>query len=303
MVNLPGSYSTLIKKLESNFDRGEVRALLFLFWSEKIGDELAHKFLRLGNFLPAPKDFIAFDDFANALLSGIPHQYVLGKTTFGGLTFGLNNHVLIPRPETEELMYILVEMLTSAQFAIFNPDYSFNHPFRLLDIGTGSGCLPVSLKHHLPNAWSVFACDIDESVLKLAEQNAKLNKTEVEFFRWDALNEPFPKSENYQAIVSNPPYIPEREKSSMESTVLEHEPHLALFVPNDDPLCFYRQISLMAEEKLVPSGILAFEVHYDGAIPVADLLSQRTFTDIEIRKDIQGHDRFVFATKSRKIKD
>ncbi len=208
-----------------------------------------------------------------------PIQYIIGETEFYGLPFKVNTHTLIPRPETEEL----VEWILSG----FPPSGARG----ILDIGTGSGCIAISLAKNLPNA-KISALDISEEALKIAEANAKLNKVEVNFFQTDILAaETLPKK--YDVIVSNPPYVRELEKKQMQQNVLKYEPHSALYVKDEDPLLFYRAISRLAKNHLNPGGKLFFEINEYLAYEMTELLKAAGFKNIEIKKDIYGKDRML----------
>jgi len=210
-----------------------------------------------------------------------PIQYILGETEFYDLPFKVNESVLIPRPETEELVdWIKTE----------NTD---NETKSILDIGTGSGCIAISLKHIFPKV-DVSAYDISEKALETAKINAKLNNVNIRFSIVDMLN-PISTNEKWDIIVSNPPYVPEKEKLEIQPNVLNHEPHLALFVPDNDPLLFYRQIALFAKKQLSNKGKLYFEIHRDTAKDAVKLLSEMGFVNTELRKDISGNDRMIRA--------
>lgn len=210
-----------------------------------------------------------------------PIQYILGETEFYGLPFKVNESVLIPRPETEELVYWIKTENTD------------NETKSILDIGTGSGCIAISLKHIFPKV-DVSAYDISEKALETAKINAELNNVNIRFSTIDMLN-PISTNEKWDIIVSNPPYVPEKEKSEIQPNVLNHEPHLALFVPDNDPLLFYRQIALFAKKQLNNKGKLYFEIHRDTAKDAVKLLSEMGFVNIELRKDISGNDRMIRA--------
>ncbi|MHB9056082.1 MAG: peptide chain release factor N(5)-glutamine methyltransferase [Paludibacteraceae bacterium] len=221
--------------------------------------------------------------FIERLKKQEPIQYVLGETEFYGLKFKVNGSVLIPRPETEEL----VEWIIS--------DYSKQNGIMILDIGTGSGCIPISLKAKLQKA-KVYALDISEDSLKIARENAELNHVEIEFFRNDILK-PANIDKQWNVIVSNPPYIPVSEKNEIEKNVIDFEPHLALFVENKNPLLFYQKIAEFALIHLTSLGKLYFEIHKDYAPECRKLLEDYGFRNVEIRKDICGNDRMIKASR------
>ena len=221
------------------------------------------------------------------LLTGKPIQYILGVTEFYGLPFKVNPSVLIPRPETEEL----VEWILGEKQKVKGKKFSG----RIIDIGTGSGCIAITLKKNLPGA-VVFAIDISEDALRTAEDNAELNETEVHFLNLDILtflpDNTIPKS---NIIVSNPPYVTIVDKKQMHTNVTDFEPHTALFVPENDPLLFYRAIADFALINLIPGGYLFFEINESFGNETVELLRNKGFVNIELRKDMSGRDRMVKA--------
>ncbi len=230
------------------------------------------------------KQYHEIETFLEKLKKFIPIQYILGETEFYGLTFSVNDSVLIPRPETEEL----VDWIRT--------ENDRNATLNILDIGTGSGCIAISLKHEFQNS-AVDAFDISEAALETARSNANRNQLEVNFSIVDILIAPeFTKK--WDIIVSNPPYVLEKEKAEILPNVLENEPHLALFVPNNDPLIFYRSIAKFAMKQLKPNGKLYFEINRQYGKATTELLSELGFIDIEMRKDILGNDRMVKAVYS-----
>ncbi len=220
------------------------------------------------------------------LLANTPVQYVLNEAWFGDMKFFVNEDVLIPRPETEELVdWIATE--------IRNTKYDIR---KLIDIGTGSGCIPITLKRKLPNL-NVRAIDVSEGALNVASKNAMLHGVQVYFFRIDFLNENTWNSfSKFDIIVSNPPYIKLGEACTMNVNVLEHEPHLALFVPDDDALLFYRKIADFANTHLEQNGMIFLEINETFGKEVTTLFEQKGFKT-ELRKDMQGKDRMVKAMK------
>jgi release factor glutamine methyltransferase len=212
-----------------------------------------------------------------------PIQYILGKTEFYSLPFELNRHTLIPRPETEEL----VDWIVSEHQ---------NRTGKLLDIGTGSGCIAVSLAKHLPKM-DVSAMDISAEALKMARKNAETNGVEVLFFQEDMLAcrdvARRVSTAMFDLIVSNPPYILENEKAEMQDNVLCYEPYSALFVPNENPLLFYEAIVDFAQKNLRSGGALYLEINQKFGKETAEMLRQKGFSDIEVRQDLQGNDRMI----------
>ena len=215
---------------------------------------------------------------------GEPLQYVVGTAPFGNLTFEVTPSTLIPRPETLEL----VEWVAA--------DEQVRPALRLLDIGTGSGCIAISLAKLLPQA-TVSAWDISAEALAVARRNAERNGVAVDFKQVDVLH--VTEAETYDCIVSNPPYICEAEKAEMTDSVLLHEPHTALFVPNTDPLRFYRAIAQLALSNLSPGGTLYFEINRAYGAETCNLLRDLGFCDVELRKDFYGNDRMVKAGKEK----
>ena len=223
-----------------------------------------------------------------------PIQYILGRTEFYGLPFLVNENTLIPRPETEELVeWIVVE---SRKSKVEN--------LKILDIGTGSGCIAISLAKNLPNA-QVFAIDISEKALITAKKNAEINKVEVNFITTDILQiddldqlitHNSQLTTPFDIIVSNPPYVRNLEKAEIKTNVLEYEPHLALFVEDNNPLLFYRKIAQLATKNLSKKGQLYFEINQYFGKETVELLENLGFTNIELRKDIYGNDRIIKCT-------
>lgn len=225
------------------------------------------------------------------LLHGRPTQYVLGHAWFCDMRFQVDEHVLIPRPETEELVLEVKKMYADIQI---DNDYRF----KLIDIGTGSGCIAIALKKYFPD-WDVWALDKSDKALSIAKTNAVLLDTEIHFVESDILKEA--KSDQLPAfdlIISNPPYIPVEDKTEMDDRVLDHEPHAALFVTDNDPLQFYKAILLFSDHHLLRGGMLFFETHEMYAQAVADLMEEYGFENISIKKDFQEKERIVFGRRT-----
>jgi release factor glutamine methyltransferase len=212
------------------------------------------------------------------LAKGEPLQYVIGSTPFCGLTFKVDSRVLIPRPETAELVEWVAQDADSKG--------------ALLDVGTGSGCIAISLAHRLPG-WKVQGWDISDGALEVASENSRLNGTEVEFRKVDILNAD--PDCRFDVIVSNPPYVLDSEKGQMEDTVLDYEPHLALFVSDTDPLLFYRAIAAFGHRTLNPGGRLYFEINPLKVEEMKDMLMGAGYRDVEVRNDIFGKPRMIKA--------
>ncbi len=210
-----------------------------------------------------------------------PIQYVLGHTQFYGRRFNVNSAVLIPRPETEWLVQLVIDRTQKKE------------GMRLLDIGTGSGCLAITLALELPQC-EAFGLDVSVDALAVARTNAGLHQAPVQFQRCDILTEELP-FDNLQVIVSNPPYVSESESVAMAKNVKAYEPHLALFVPDDDPLRFYRSIAQKARIALLPGGLLAVEINERLGAETQDEIEQAGFFDVEVHPDQHGKNRFVTA--------
>jgi release factor glutamine methyltransferase len=221
------------------------------------------------------------------LKTGKPLQYILGETVFYGFPFKVNAAVLIPRPETEELVEWIIE---SAELADVT-----GAGLRILDVGTGSGCIAVSLQKSLPNC-KVSALDISKEAIETASTNASLNEVDIKFIHADIRT--FATEKKFDLIVSNPPYITQREKEEMHDNVLEHEPHLALFVADEKPLEFYEAIADFAWLSLSDMGLLFFEINEHLGQETIDMLSSKSFINIELRKDMQGKDRMIKCEKA-----
>ena len=224
-----------------------------------------------------------WDFVLTQLKKEIPIQYILGKSHFFGLEFEVNENVLIPRPETEELVeWILAKNPTGA-------------PLKLLDVGTGSGCIAISLARNLPAA-EVSAIDVSQPALDVATKNAIVNNAKVNFICKDILKTE-DLAEEFDIIVSNPPYVRHLEKSEIRKNVLDNEPHLALFVDDHDALLFYRKIADLALKNLTANGQLFFEINQYLAKETMDMLEGKGFSQLELRKDIYGNDRMILAKK------
>ncbi len=270
------------EQLESIFPKTEIDTFFFLLIEEYLG-------LQRIDFTLQPTLEISSEkyDLLNTALARLqkeePIQYILGKTEFYGYSFRVNENTLIPRPETEELVeWILNEVKDNKQ------------QLSILDIGTGTGCIPISLKKELPGA-KVSAIDVSEEALKVAKENALLNKAEVTFILQDILQTES-LSEQYNVIVSNPPYVRELEKVEIKNNVLENEPHSALFVDDDNPLIFYKKIADLAIKSLTKNGLLFFEINQYLGKETVDMLKRKGFTKVELRKDLFGNNRMIKAT-------
>ncbi|WP_299392597.1 peptide chain release factor N(5)-glutamine methyltransferase [uncultured Gelidibacter sp.] len=231
-----------------------------------------------------------FDNAIKRLKKHEPIQYIIGTTEFYGLLFNVNESTLIPRPETEEL----VDWITNST--------SEKEALSILDIGTGTGCIAISLAKSKPDA-SVFAIDVSKKALAVAKSNAKLNTVSTEFIELDILNWEHNSADvgidtkKFDVIVSNPPYVRELEKAEMSANVLKHEPALALYVEDDDPLIFYTAITKFAQKHLNANGRLFFEINQYLGEEMIQLLKTSGFESVELKKDMFGNDRMVSGVK------
>lgn len=274
-----------IQQLTPIYDAGEAESFFYLILEAK------HQLKRVDLALQPDLVFsVAELETWNLILKQlkkeIPIQYLLGTTHFYGLELEVNSNVLIPRPETEELVDWIVQ---KSKFKVQNSK------FKILDIGTGSGCIAISLAKNLPNA-EVFVLDVSEKALATAKRNAELNQVKIQFIHQSIL-ETEDLGQQFDLIVSNPPYIRDLEKHEIKKNVLDNEPHLALFVEDDDALIFYRKISQLAQKNLSLNGQLYFEINQYLGKEMVDLLQEMGFKDTVLRKDIYGNDRMMHCTK------
>jgi len=271
------------EKLSVRYEPSECESISFLIFEHVLGYSRLQVHLKKDETIPDAK-VTEIEEILNRLAGGEPIQYILGKADFYGLTFTVNPHVLIPRQETEELVdWIINDNKLPA--------------LRILDIGTGSGCIPVALAKNIPDA-EVFAYDISAEALAVANQNAVHNDVDIRTQKVDILHwEAASVDKTFDIIVSNPPYVNDEEKSLMLEHVLSHEPHLALFVSNNDPLIFYRRIAEFAQQHLSPEGTLYFEINEALGHETVSLLQENGFNNVTLRKDINGKDRMICATR------
>ena len=268
-------------QLIDKYSKSELRVLTSLILKDvsnlSFSDIVSCKFNNLSN---TEKHKIIH--IVDRLRNNEPIQYVLGKTEFYGLEFKVDPSVLIPRPETEELVeWILLEI------SQINP--------HLLDIGTGSGCIAIALAKHL-HYGTVDAWDISDEALAVAKENAAMNDVSIKFTNVDVLK-PVDINKKFDVIVSNPPYITVSEKNIMENNVLDFEPHEALFVPNDESLIFYDKIADIAQKMLNKYGRLYFEINQANGPEIVELLQSKGFVDVGLKKDISDNYRMIRAIK------
>lgn len=289
-VKIKDYRTQFIQELAPIYDSVEAESFFYLILEEK--QKLKRINLALNPHLTLSKEEIAlWNLILDQLKCEIPIQYLLGTTSFYGLEFEVNENVLIPRPETEELVEWIIQ---SWKLEVRSQKLEEgSQKIKILDIGTGSGCIAVSLVKNIPNA-QVFAIDVSEKALATAKKNALKNQVEVNFIKADILKTD-DLQEQFDIIVSNPPYVRELEKQEIKKNVLDNEPHLALFVKDNDALVFYRKIAELAQKNLSPNGQLFFEINQYLAKETADLLESMGLKNIELRKDIYGNDRMIKA--------
>lgn len=272
-----------IEELTSIYDAIEAESFFYLILEEKY--QMKRIDLALNpDFVFSEEGIYTWNLILEELKKEIPVQYILGTTEFFGLKFKVNGNVLIPRPETEELVEWIIEDSKIEGFK----------DLKILDIGTGSGCIAISLAKNIPNA-KVYAIDVSPEALKVAKENAQINQVEVTFLEQNIL-ETNDLEMHFDVIVSNPPYVRNLEKEEIKKNVLEYEPHLALFVEDNDALIFYRKITELAVENLNKNGCLYFEINQYLGEEMIELLHNKGFQDVELRKDIYGNDRMTKAT-------
>ena len=285
------NYNELWRQLAQIYDEGEAKAIARMTYEVRYRLTLSDLCLGKDTQLSAD-DQTQLEEIAKRLLQGEPIQYVLEHADFYGRTFWVNKHVLIPRPETEELCLWIVSEVRGKRLEV--RDYS------ALDIGTGSGCIAITLAAEIPEA-RVTAWDISTEALAVARENAKRTNVHVSFEQMDTLHLTsdiiLQTSGAFDLIVSNPPYICNKERETMETNVLEHEPHTALFVPDDNPLLFYRAIAQYGLTALKTGGWLYFEINPIYAGTLADLLSKMSYHDIKIKEDQFGKRRMIRGCK------
>ncbi len=276
------TYQELWRRLTQAYTEGEAKAIARMVYEVRYG--LTFSDLLMGRDTQVPADEL--EQLTQRLERHEPVQYVLGQTDFCGHIFKVNHHTLIPRPETAEL----------CQWVSL-PSSQADEGIHILDIGTGSGCIAITLAAMYPQA-QVHAWDISEEALEVAGENARLNGVEVAFRQVDILNpDPTHVHPAFSIIISNPPYILNKERASMEANVLDYEPHTALFVPDDDPLLFYKAIARFGQEALRPDGWLYFEINPMYATALKDLLESMSYHNIELKEDQFDKQRMIRARR------
>lgn len=288
MKNSTSLIQEVVTRLHLNDTPEEIRSIAELLFEHLFG--LSRTDIMAGKSVAVGEDTVAeLQKMVDRLNKGEPVQYVLGQAEFYGRKFHVNPSVLIPRLETEELVRAVVEYERELRLG------SRNEPLRVLDIGTGSGCIPVTLFHEAAPA-EIYATDKSTAALAVAVGNADTYGAKITFIENDILKGKLPVS-GLDVIVSNPPYVTEKEKREMKSNVVEFEPHEALFVSDVDPLIFYKAIARQSKEVLKSEGMLAVEINEKFGKEVAALLVENGFARVAIVKDVAGKDRLVTGTK------
>jgi len=271
--------ASIRKELAGIYAKGEIESLIFLIF-EKLKGYSRTQFLLANEEKLSDADQNEIGKIIARLKNHEPIQFILGMTEFYGLPFHSVPGVLIPRPETEELVQWIIQENKHLKPSI-------------LDIGTGTGCIAISLQKNIPQS-TVLACDISPICVETAHRNSKLNAAEVSVFEYDILNQiPEVEFQELDIIVSNPPYIRETEKTLMEKNVLEYEPELALFVADEKPLIFYERIADFSKIHLKNRGRLYFEINEAFGSECCNMIQEKGFSEIVLKKDIHGKDRMI----------
>ena len=276
-MNAENTYRQYSQKLSDAYPTQEAKSLVFILLSEGFGISRTDLMMRR----EVEIDQERLEGWIDRLVQEEPIQHILGKAWFAGLELKVTPDTLIPRPETEELVAWIASKERHRQQPI------------IVDIGTGSGCIPLALKRRMPQAMA-HGLDISDKALAIAWENQQSTGLEAHFYQTDVLAQPLP-IDQVDVLVSNPPYVRPSEKSLMSQNVLGHEPHSALFIPEEDPLLFYRRIAALGKSHLVPGGALYFEINEAYGEQALTLLHELGYVATELRKDLQGKDRMVRA--------
>jgi release factor glutamine methyltransferase len=282
------AYKQLLAKLYEVYDTREAANIADMVIEHVTGQRKIERILYKD--LPVTEEQQqTLEALSQQLLQHKPVQYILGEAWFAGMKLYVNEHVLIPRPETEELVELIVEEVGSGKSKEEND-------LTIIDIGTGSGCIPIGLKKRLSNA-AVYAVDISEKALEVAKKNAEEQQTDIRLLQLDFLDKGnWKQLPLFNIIVSNPPYVKKSEEQTMAKNVLEYEPHVALFVPDEDALKFYKAIAEFAKTHLKTDGKVFVEINEALGQHVVELFEQSGFKDVTLKKDMQGKDRMIKAS-------
>ena len=280
-------FKITLKKL---YPASEIDTFLFLLLEEYLNFKRIDIVLK-SNFNISSEVLTLLKSSTKLLQQEIPIQYIIGKTEFYGFPFILNEHVLIQRPETEELVTFILDKVSKLESY---HTIKKENTIKILDIGTGSGCIPIALKKSLPLA-EISALEKSNKALRIAKKNTHLNKVDINLIQQDILKTT-QLNNTYDIIVSNPPYVRESEKKEIKNNVLNNEPHMALFVEDNNPLIFFDKIAELAKNHLTKNGLLFFEINQYLGKETVDLLRLKGFNTIELKKDIFGHDRVIIAS-------
>jgi release factor glutamine methyltransferase len=284
MTSSKSLFNQLVLEITPVYEENEAKSIIYLLLEHKLN--LSKTDIFLDKNISQEFDF---QEIIKRIKAQEPIQYIIGESEFYGRKFRVTPATLIPRPETEELVQLTIN---NEQSIVTRKNA--NGKFRILDIGTGSGCIAISLACELPDA-QVYAYDILEEALKIAKENAEGNRANVIFEKVNIL-EPFTVHHSpFTVIVSNPPYVMNSEKAEMERNVLDYEPHLALFVEDDDPLIFYQKIAEFSAKNLINKGLCIVEINQAFGLETAELFWNQGFSKVEVVKDMFGKDRIVKA--------
>ncbi len=269
------------QKLHHLYPKTEINAFYFRILEDKLNLSVTDVFMKKD--ITISNDLLSeLETITERLTKEEPVQYILGHTEFYGVTLNVNPNVLIPRPETEELVSWVLDDIASK-----------NKSMSVLDIGTGSGCIPIAIKKNAKQT-NVSAIDVSEKAIHIAKANAELNETSINFMTIDIL-QTNDLQQQFDIIISNPPYVRELEKKELQNNVLQHEPHLALFVTDDNPLLFYTKIADLAKQYLTSNGSLFFEINQYLGLETKQMLIDKGFKSVELKKDLFGNDRMLKA--------
>ena len=288
-MRMQDATSYLLRKLRTFYPEGEARQMTDRVMESLTGAGKAERMLYKNSVITRNEE-LQLQKFTERLVKHEPVQYILQEAWFCGLKFYVDKNVLIPRPETEELVEWVHTEIKNQKSKVKNEV----HNISILDIGTGSGCIPIALKRKLPET-EIWSCDISEDALKVASRNAAGLDADINFMQLDFLDEMKRKLlPSFDIIISNPPYVPERDKEQMLPNVVKHEPPIALFVPDNDALIFYKAIAEFGKSHLNENGLIYAEIHESTGDDILQLFESKGYT-MELKKDMQGKERMLKA--------